>query len=140
MAKDDLHSNMIRGCIDLRMPDKFMERNQITQGLIVENFIYNIHDCVVFSNLDLKSGYHQLLLHPESRAVVTFSTQLGNYQLKRLVFGAETSQDLFDYMMYGIFGYTPRCLNQSDDILIGGTTMEEHNKTFEAVFQRAKDF
>ena len=73
-------------------------------------------------------------------AVVTFSTPWGNYRPKRLVFGAKASQDLFDDMMYRIFGDIPRCLNQRDDILIGGTTMEEHNKTLEAVFQRAKDF
>ena len=140
MAKDDLQPNMIRACIDLRVPNKFMERNQITQGPIVEDFIYKFHDCVVFSKLDLRSGYHQLLLHPDSRAVVTFSTPWGNYRPKRLVFGAKASQDLFDDMMYRIFGDIPRCLNQRDDILIGGGTMEEHNKTLEAVFQRAKDF
>ena len=92
---------------------------------------------MLFSKLDLRSGYHQLLLHPDSRAVVTFSAQWGKYQPKRLVFGAKASQDLFDDMMYRIFGDIPRCLNQRDDILIGGTTMEEHNKTLEAVFQRA---
>ena len=43
-------------------------------------------------------------------------------------------------MMYRIFGDIPRCLNQRGDTLIGGTTMEEHNKTLEAVFQRDKDF
>ena len=71
---------------------------------------------------------------------MTFSTPWGNYRPKRLVFGAKAFQDLFDYMMYRIFGGKPRCLNQRDDILTGGTTMEEHNKTLEAVSQRAKDF
>ena len=32
------------------------------------------------------------------------------------------------------------CMNQRDDILIGGRNMDEHNKTLEAVFQKAKDF
>ena len=85
-----------------------------------------------------RSWHHQLLLHPDSRAVVTFSTQWENYWPKRLVFGAKASQDLVDDIMYRIFGDIPRCLNQRDDILIGGTTMEEHIKTPEAVFQRAK--
>ena len=31
-------------------------------------------------------------------------------------------------------------MNQRDDILIGGRTMDEHNKTLQAVLQRAEDF
>ena len=54
---------MIRACIDLTVPNKFMERNRITQGPVVEDFIYKFHDCVIFSKLDLRSGYHQLMLH-----------------------------------------------------------------------------
>ena len=90
--------------------------------------------------MDLKQGYHQLVLHPDSRAVATFSTPWGNMRPKRLIFGAKSSQDLFDKAMYRIFGDIPHCLNQKDDILIGGTTLAEHNKTLEAVLQRAKDF
>ena len=59
---------------------------------------------------------------------------------KRLIFGAKSAPDLFDEAMFRIFGDIPMCLNQRDDILIGGTTLEEHNKTPETVLQRAKDF
>ena len=43
-------------------------------------------------------------------------------------------------MMYRIFGDIPYCMNQRDDILIGGRTTAEHNKTLSAVLQRAEDF
>ena len=59
---------------------------------------------------------------------------------KRLIFGAKSSQDLFDEAMFRIFGDIPYCLNQRDDILIGGATLADHNKTLETVLQRAKDF
>ena len=61
-------------------------------------------------------------------------------RLKRLIFGAKSSQDLFDEAMFRIFGDIPNCLNQRDDILIGGATLEDHNRTLEAVLQRANDF
>ena len=59
---------------------------------------------------------------------------------KRLIFGAKSSQVLFDEAIYRIFGDIPRCLNQRDDILLGGTDLEEHNKTLETVLQRTSDF
>ena len=139
-SKDSLEPHMIRASVDLRVPNKHMERNRISQAPVVEDFTCKFHDCKVFSKMDLKQGYHQLVLHPDSRAVATFSTPWGNMRPKRLIFGAKSSQDLFDEAMYRIFGDIPHCLNQRDDILIGGTTLAEHNKTLEAVLQRAKDF
>ena len=140
VANDELQPNMIRTCIDLRVPNKFMERNRITQGPVVEDFICKFHDCAVFSKLDLRSRYHQLMLHPDSRGIVTFSTPWGNFRPKRLIFGAKASQDLFDDMMFRIFGDITRCLNQRDGILIGGRNIEEHNATLKRVFQKAKDY
>ena len=139
ISKDDLKPNMIRACIDLRIPNKHMERNRISPGPVVEDFMYKLYDCITFSKLDLRSGYHQLSLHPDSRPIATFSTPWGNLRPKSLVFGAKASQDLFDEMMYRIFGDIPFCMNQRDDILIGGTNMTEHNKTLSAVLQRAED-
>ena len=112
----------------------------IIQSPVVEDFIYKFHKCKVFSKIDLRQGYHQLLLDPESREVATFSTPWGNMRPKRLIFGAKCSQDLFDEQMYRIFGDIPNCLNQRDDILIGGVNMAEHNKTLREVLKRAKDF
>ena len=59
---------------------------------------------------------------------------------KRLIFGAKSSQDLFDQTMFRIFGDIPKCLNQRDDILLGGRNLQEHNRTLEQVLQRAADF
>ena len=120
---------MIRASVDLRVPNKYMEQNRILQAPVVEDFTGKFHDCKVISKMDLKQGYNQLILHPDSRAVATFSTPWGNMRQKRLIFGAKSSQDLFDGAMFMIFGDIPKCLNQRDDILIGGTTLEDHNET-----------
>ena len=133
----ELEPDMIRASIDLRVPNKFMARNSISAGPIVEDFVHKFHDCKIFSKLDMRQGYHQLLLHPESRDIATFSTPWGNMRPRRLVFGAKSSQDLFDEAVYKVFGNIPRCLNQRDDILIGGKDAEEHNQTLEAVLKTA---
>ncbi|CAC5379940.1 unnamed protein product [Mytilus coruscus] len=140
IPQDQLESHMIRACADLRIPNKLMDRNRITQSPVVEDFVYKFHNCRVFSKMDLRQGYHQLMLHPESRSIATFSTPWGNMRPRRLIFGAKCSQDLFDEQMFRIFGDIPNCLNQRDDILIGGTDIDEHNKTLREVLQRAQDF
>lgn len=138
--KEELEPQMIRASIDLRVPNKYMERNRITQNPVVEDFAHKFHDCKYFSKLDMTMGYHQLLLDPESRDVATFSTPWGNMRPRRLIFGAKASQDSFDDCMFRIFGHIPRCLNQRDDLLIGAPTKEEHDETLETVMQVAEDY
>jgi len=94
----------------------------------------------MFSKMDLKAGYHQLSINEETRKIATFSTPWGNYRPKRLIFGAKSSQDVFDQAMFQIFGDIPLCMNQRDDIILGGKDREEHNKTLRRVLQRAKDY
>ncbi|KAJ8045060.1 hypothetical protein HOLleu_07986 [Holothuria leucospilota] len=139
IPKDKLKPNQIRASIDLRVPNKCMERNRITPAPIVEDFMYKFHDCKVFSKLDMRQGYHQLMLDPTSREIATFSTPWGNMRPKRLVFGAKSSQDLFDEAVYKIFGDIPHVLNQRDDILLGGRTLDEHNETLSKVLGRAAE-
>eukprot|EP00794_Sanderia_malayensis_P001266 gene1266-1396_t len=117
-----------------------MERSRITYGSIIKEFTYKFHGCKMFSKIDMKQRYHQLLGHPESRQVATFWTPWGNKRPKRLIFGAKASQDLFDETIFWIFGDIPNCLNQRVDILIGGKVMNQHNPTLEMVLQRALDY
>ena len=56
VPKDQLGSHMIRASVELRVPNKFMERNRITQGPVLEDFMYKFHDCTVLSKLDMKQG------------------------------------------------------------------------------------
>ena len=116
VSKETLEPHMIRASVDLRVPNKYMERNRILQAPVVEDFTCKFHDCKVFSIMDLRQGYHQLILHPDSRSVATFSTPWGNMRPKRLIFGAKSCQDLIDEAMFRIFGDIPKCLNQRDDM------------------------
>lgn len=93
----------------------------------------------MFSNLDLTAGYHQLELHPDSRYITTFTTQLGLRRYKRLNFGvssvAEVFQNTIRQMLQGIADVK----NLSDDSIIYGATLADHDKSIIAVFQRLKE-
>ena len=139
MKSEELESHMIRASIDMRIPNQSMKRSRCVQSPRVEDFIYRLHDCKIFTKLDLRQGYHQLALDPSTRQVATFSTPWGNYRPQRLVFGAKSSQDVFDKAMFRIFGDIHHCLNQRDDILLGGRDQTEHREVLETVLKRARD-
>ena len=49
--KDKLEPQIIRANVDLRIPNKSMERMRIVQTPVVQDFIHRFHDCQVFANL-----------------------------------------------------------------------------------------
>ena len=51
----------------------------------------------VFSKIDLKNSYHQLVLNPKNHYITAFSTHMGlyHYQYKRLTFGISSAAEVF---------------------------------------------
>ena len=74
IKNEKLESQMIRAGIDMRIPNEAMKRSRCVQSSRVEHFIYHLHDRKIFTKLDLRQGYHQLILDPATRQVATFST------------------------------------------------------------------
>ena len=65
-------NDAIRICVDMRLPNKAIERERhITPTLD------DVISAQVFSKLDLNNGYHQLMLHQDSRFITTFTTHMG---------------------------------------------------------------
>ena len=91
VSKGNLEPHMIRASADLQVPNRYMERNRILQAQVVRDSTCKFHGCKVFSKMDLNQSYHQPLLHPDSRAIATFSSG-GNIRPKGLMFGAKSSQ------------------------------------------------
>ena len=139
MKSKVLESHMITASIDMRIPNQSMKRSRCVQSPRVEDFIYRLHDCKIFTKLDLRQGYHQLALDPSTKQVATFSTPWGNYRPQRLVFGAKSSQDVFDEAMFRVFGDIHHCMNQRDDILLGGRDKTEHREVLKTILKRARD-
>ena len=107
IKNEELEPQMIRASIDMRIPNEAAQRSRCAQSPRVEDFIYRLHDCKIFTKLDLRQGYHQLILDPATRQVATFRTPWRNYRTKRQVFGAKSSQDIFDEAMFRAFEDIP---------------------------------
>ena len=77
----------------------------------------------IFTVLDLKHGYHQMPLHPDSRPCTAMSTPLGPMQWKVVPMGAKNGNAAFQRMMEDLLGPVRDCAHPFvDDIIIGSGT------------------
>ncbi len=82
------HDNDIRLCLDMRQANKATIRGRypISTG---DELLQGMNGSSVFSKLDLKWGYHQLELTPQSRGITAFAVHNGAYRYKRLMSDSE---------------------------------------------------
>ena len=92
-----------------------------------------------FTKLDLKHAYQQMLLDEESRKLVTINTHKGLYRYTRLPFGIAPAPAIFQKTMDTILQGLPRVICYIDDILLTGSTDEEHYSNLEEVLKRLQD-
>ena len=92
-----------------------------------------------FSKLDLSQAYHQLELHPDSHFITTFSTHLGLYRYTRLNFGTNASAELFQNTLQHHLQGMAGVQNIADDILVFGSTRQEHDQALENCLKRLKE-
>ena len=87
-------SGDVRICVDMREANKAVQRIKHVMPTIDE-LITGLNGACVFSILDLKFAYHQLELNPESRYITTFTTHVGLWRYKRLMFGITAAWEIF---------------------------------------------
>ena len=61
----------------------------------MDDIVHRLNNARVFNKVDLKSGYHQLVLAEESRYITAFSTHDGLWRYKRLNFGISSASEVF---------------------------------------------
>ena len=83
---------------------------------------------VYVTKFDAKAGYWSVQLEEDCQAVTTFRTSLGRYCFCILPFGLCVSQDIFQRKINYIISQCEGCVGISDDIIIHGSTEEEHDR------------
>ena len=105
----------------------------------LDELITQFNGATIFSKIDLRSGYHQLVLHPSSRYITTFSTHVGLYQYKRLSFGIHAAAEVFQHEIQTVIQGVARAINISDDIAIFGVDQRAHDKALNEVLQKLQN-
>jgi hypothetical protein len=95
----------------------------------------------VFSMVDLRSGYHQIKIHPEDVPKTTFSTRYGLYKYLVMSFGLTNAHAHFMYLMNSVFKpeLDKFVIVFIDDILIYSKSEEEHAQHLRLILQRLRD-
>ena len=80
----------------------------------------------VFSSLDLRSGYWQLAMHPDSVEKTAFRTTTGHYKWLVMPMGLTNAPSLFQRVMTHIFEGLPFVKVYMDDLLVHSTDRSQH--------------
>ena len=126
----------IRICIDPMHLNKALLRPHHPMKTI-EEVIAEIPDAKVFTTLDAKNGFWQIMLDDESSLLTTFITTWGRYRFLRMPYGITPGSEVFQQAMEHEFAGTP-CHIVVDDILVWGKDMKEHDQKLKKVLKRAK--
>ena len=128
----------VRICIDMRLPNSAIKRERHLTPT-VDDIICELSGAGWFSKMDLRAGYHQLQLHPDSRYITTFSTHVVPRRYKRLKFGISSAAEVFQNAVREVLAGLSGVLNVSDDILVYAKSAEEHHRRLTAVLKRLKE-
>ena len=121
--------------IDYRsLNEKIVKENNF--NLNVNEIFDFLYGKVVFSTLDLRSGYYQIKLAKKDRHKTAFSTQKGHFQYKVSPMGLCHSPTVFQRLMQKVLGKLQyKCLAIFlDDVLVASESIEGHFEDLKKVF------
>ena len=130
--------------ISIRPTVDYTEFNKVVlpekyQLPIVDECLGGLAGCNVFSKLDARKSFFQVLLHPDSRDYTTFITHIGRFRFCRLPMGLKSASEVFQRRIADVLAGIPGVVNLIDDILVGGADIEEHDERLRQVLQRLKN-
>jgi hypothetical protein len=135
LAPKPRNPNEVRVCGDYRQANRAIKREKHpipTDDELMES----MNGAIKYSKIDLKAGYHQIPLEKSSRSITTFITHRGLFRYKRLPFGINSASEVFQHAIENAIRGIDGVRNIADDIIVWGSTQQEHNLRLEQLFAR----
>ena len=126
-----------RFCIDFCKINAVTHRDAYPLPRIDET-LDSLANASLFLSLDMASGYWQVELEESAKEKTAFSTLGGHYEFNVMPFGLTNAPSTFQCLMECVLaGLTPmQCLIYLDNIIVFGTTFEDHLQQLECVFSK----
>ncbi|UYV83111.1 K02A2.6-like [Cordylochernes scorpioides] len=131
-------SGDVRICMDPRELNKYVQRERYILPT-AETIFSELKGATVFSVFDASSAFWQVPLDKESTNLCTIATPFGRFRFKRLPYGLNSASEVFQRCINNILSGLQGTACYMDDILIYGSTMEEHNRNLETVLRRLEE-
>eukprot|EP00117_Sycon_ciliatum_P001177 scpid20930/ scgid6949/ Transposon Ty3-G Gag-Pol polyprotein; Gag3-Pol3; Transposon Ty3-1 TYA-TYB polyprotein; Capsid protein; p24; Spacer peptide p3; Nucleocapsid protein p11; Ty3 protease; p16; Spacer peptide J; Reverse transcriptase/ribonuclease H; p55; Integrase p61; Integrase p58 len=122
----------VRVCVDLKRLNASVKR-ETYQLPTIDDTLSRLAGATVFTTLDTANGFWQIPLDPETARLTTFITPFGRFYFKRLLFGITSAPEIFQRRVSNLLDHLPGVAVHMDDIIVSGTTMEEHDRHLAAV-------
>ena len=104
-----------------------------------EDLMKKLGGSFCFSKIDLADAYLQIKLAPESQRRLALSTHKGVLLQTRLPFGITSAPGYFQEIMDKLTCDLPGVAVYLDDILVSGTTADEHLRNLRNLLQRLQE-
>lgn len=127
-----------RFCVDFRKLNQVTKKNSYPLP-VIDDILALLGKAKYFTSLDLKSGYWQVLMDEDDKEKTAFACHRGLFEFNVMPFGLSNAPAVFQELMSVVLqGLNEFAIAYLDDILIFSSTLEDHLKHLDMIFDRLR--